>query len=93
MRVLIAEDDTDIRELLHDLLQHKGRSVSAARDGEEAWRIFEESRSILHELGDTDAADQVLNGLGQVAGFRGDYVGARACFERVIAVEPDGIIV
>jgi DNA-binding response OmpR family regulator len=41
MRVLIAEDDTDIRELLHDLLQHKGRSVIAARDGEEAWRIFE----------------------------------------------------
>ena len=42
MRVLIAEDDTDIRELLHDLLQHKGRSVIAARDGEEAWRIFAE---------------------------------------------------
>src|SRR5437588_8477488 len=42
MRVLIAEDDTDIRELLQDLLQHKGRSVIAARDGEEAWQVFQD---------------------------------------------------
>src|SRR4029450_13308838 len=42
MRVLIAEDDTDIRELLHDLLRHKSRQVTAARDGQEAWQIFQE---------------------------------------------------
>jgi DNA-binding response OmpR family regulator len=42
MRVLIAEDDTDIRELLHDLLLHKSRQVTAARDGQEAWQIFQE---------------------------------------------------
>lgn len=42
MRVLIAEDDTDIRELLQDLLQQKGRIVTATRDGEEAWRVFQQ---------------------------------------------------
>ena len=41
MRVLIAEDDADIRELLYDLLQHRGRSVVVTRDGQEAWEVFQ----------------------------------------------------
>ena len=41
MRVLIAEDDTDIRELLYDLLQHRGRSIVVTRDGQEAWEVFQ----------------------------------------------------
>src|SRR5438876_9567246 len=42
MRVLIAEDDVGIRELLHDLIERQGNSVVVARDGEEAWSLFNE---------------------------------------------------
>jgi CheY-like chemotaxis protein len=40
MRVLIAEDDAGIRDLLHDLIERQGRSVTVARDGDEAWAMF-----------------------------------------------------
>jgi CheY-like chemotaxis protein len=43
MRVLIAEDDAGIRDLLHDLIERQGQSVTLARDGEEAWGLFEET--------------------------------------------------
>jgi len=42
MRVLIAEDDTGIRDLLHDLIERQGHTVTVARDGEEAWGLFTE---------------------------------------------------
>src|SRR5438094_10367094 len=42
MRVLIAEDDVGIRELLHDLIERQGNSAVVARDGEEAWSLFKE---------------------------------------------------
>src|SRR6266851_4576388 len=42
MRVLIAEDDVGIRDLLHDLIVRQGQAVTLARDGEEAWNIFKE---------------------------------------------------
>jgi DNA-binding response OmpR family regulator len=42
MRVLIAEDDAGIRDLLHDLIERQGQVVTLARDGEEAWALFRE---------------------------------------------------
>src|ERR1700716_4238767 len=42
MRVLIAEDDAGIRDLLHDLIERQGLAVTVARDGEEAWGLFEQ---------------------------------------------------
>jgi DNA-binding response OmpR family regulator len=42
MRVLIAEDDAGIRDLLHDLIERQGQVVTLARDGEEAWTLFRE---------------------------------------------------
>jgi DNA-binding response OmpR family regulator len=42
MRVLIAEDDVGIRELLHDLIERQGNTAVVARDGEEAWTLFNE---------------------------------------------------
>jgi DNA-binding response OmpR family regulator len=42
MRVLIAEDDPGIRDLLHDLIERQGHAVTVARDGEEAWGLFEQ---------------------------------------------------
>lgn len=41
MRILIAEDDRTSREILAALLGKFGHEVVAARDGEEAWRVFE----------------------------------------------------
>src|SRR5215207_4184489 len=42
MRVLIAEDDVGIRDLLCDMIERQGHSVVATRDGEEAWSVFRE---------------------------------------------------
>src|SRR5262245_13091045 len=42
MRVLIADDDPISRRLLERTLQQWGYEVVAARDGGEAWRLFEE---------------------------------------------------
>jgi sigma-B regulation protein RsbU (phosphoserine phosphatase) len=42
MRVLIADDDPVSRHLLARTLAGWGYEVSAARDGTEAWRLFEE---------------------------------------------------
>jgi CheY-like chemotaxis protein len=40
VRVLIAEDDIDIRELLLDTLERQGYAGETARDGQEAWEMF-----------------------------------------------------
>jgi len=40
MRVLIAEDDIGIRDLLIDLVQRQGHTTLPTHDGEEAWSIF-----------------------------------------------------
>jgi DNA-binding response OmpR family regulator len=42
MRVLIAEDDVGIRDLLFDLIEHQGHTTATTRDGEEAWIAFRE---------------------------------------------------
>jgi len=42
MRVLIAEDDEAIRDLVRDLIGRQGHAVTVARDGEEAWGLFEQ---------------------------------------------------
>lgn len=45
MRVLIAEDDAAIRDLLFDVIERQGHSVVATRDGQEAWTVFQEQGS------------------------------------------------
>jgi sigma-B regulation protein RsbU (phosphoserine phosphatase) len=42
MRVLIADDDPISRRLLQRTLQQWGYEVTVARDGNEAWKLFEE---------------------------------------------------
>ncbi len=41
MNILIADDDPVSRRLLQNYLQKWGYEVTAARDGAEAWRLFE----------------------------------------------------
>jgi DNA-binding response OmpR family regulator len=43
-RVLVAEDDTRIREGLVDLLESEGYAVTAAGDGQAAWQLLENER-------------------------------------------------
>ena len=44
MKILIAEDDADTREALTEVLTMEGFTVAAAADGNEALRLFRESR-------------------------------------------------
>ena len=41
MRILIAEDDNDIRAVLELAVASLGYEVRSARDGQEAWQLFE----------------------------------------------------
>jgi two-component system sensor histidine kinase EvgS len=41
LTVLIAEDEHEIREHLATFLRKEGLDVQAARNGEEAWKLFE----------------------------------------------------
>jgi CheY-like chemotaxis protein len=41
MRVLVAEDDADIRDLLEIAVASLDHDVRSARDGQEAWEIFQ----------------------------------------------------
>lgn len=43
-RILIIDDDQDIRESLEDILEMEGYHVLSARDGAEALRVLEEGR-------------------------------------------------
>ncbi|MBK7349361.1 MAG: response regulator [Gemmatimonadetes bacterium] len=44
MRILIAEDDTTSRLVLERTLKKLGYGVLAARDGAEAWQLYEQER-------------------------------------------------
>ena len=41
MRVLVAEDDADIRDLLEIAVASLNHEVRSARDGREAWELFQ----------------------------------------------------
>src|SRR5690554_5864530 len=41
MNILIAEDERDLLELLHDNISREGHTVFVADNGREAWEIFE----------------------------------------------------
>jgi DNA-binding response OmpR family regulator len=58
-RVLVVDDDPDIRGLLRELLDRRGFDVTEARDGQEALRVFFTERPDLVVL---DVAMPVLDG-------------------------------
>lgn len=47
MRILIADDDSVIRRLIQRVLQKEGLPMLIAKDGQEAWRIYQEERPEL----------------------------------------------
>jgi CheY-like chemotaxis protein len=66
-KVLIAEDNPVNRELLRELLESRGYSVTEASDGQEALKLLEESRPDLLLL---DLDMPVLDGFGAVRKIR-----------------------
>ena len=53
MRVLLVEDDFVIRELVAEILSHRGHEVSTCSDAESAWQLCQEAPllAVRHGLG------------------------------------------
>ena len=49
-RVLIAEDNEDIRDIVEAIFMARGDHVTLARDGEEAWKLYQEQKGELSVL-------------------------------------------
>jgi two-component system cell cycle response regulator CpdR len=62
MRILLAEDDRIVRELVVEMLQDAGHEVAAAGNGAEALRMLLESGTAGFDLLLTDIAMPVMNG-------------------------------
>lgn len=63
-RILVADDDPDIRQLLHEFLTREGYRVSTAAHGEEALGLVEQTRPHLVLL------DLVMQGMSGLAVLR-----------------------
>ena len=46
IKILIADDENDLRKLLYDQLTEAGYSVVEASDGKKAYEVFESEKSI-----------------------------------------------
>ena len=46
-KILIVDDSSSVRRLIHDLLEEHGLQVICAENGEQAWQLFQQERPIL----------------------------------------------
>jgi two-component system cell cycle response regulator len=67
IRILVAEDNAVNRELLRELLEARGYSVSEACDGQEALQMLEQ---VMPELLLLDIGMPVLDGFGVIRRIR-----------------------
>jgi CheY-like chemotaxis protein len=77
--VLVAEDETPVRELICDVLRLHGYTVLEARNGEEALQIAERHQGLIHLL----IVDVVMSGLpasSLVERLTADRPGAKAFY-------------
>ncbi len=72
MKILIADDDAVMRQLLTGLLGKWGHDVAEARDGEEAWRIVEKDAGI--RLGILDWFMPELSGIQLTKRIRDNHI-------------------
>jgi two-component system cell cycle response regulator CpdR len=63
MRILIVDDDPDLRDLVTDMLEGAGHEPVAAANGAEALRILHDSGAAGFDLLFTDIMMPVMNGL------------------------------
>ena len=68
--VLIVDDDADIREVIHALLEDEGYHVEEARNGEEALHLLK--KAPYHFVVLLDLRMPVLDGLGVIAAVSKD---------------------
>lgn len=66
-RILVVDDDADVRELIRELLERAGADVREAQDGREALRVLYEARPELILL---DVAMPDLDGWGTLERIR-----------------------
>lgn len=59
-RILVVDDDMDIREMLREILDQLGHVVLVARDGVEGFSLFQKARA---DLGIFDVDMPRMNGL------------------------------
>ena len=71
-RILVAEDNPDIREIIQDLFETRGHKIFLAEDGAEAWRICQEPNSNLSLLL-TDIDMPRMNGIELIERVKKDY--------------------
>jgi len=60
MKILVTDDDRDIRETLHQLLSHRGHDVSLASDGDECLTI---ANDVAHDLVFLDVMMPYMDGM------------------------------
>ena len=74
MRILVVDDNGDLRETLQFLLQRHGYSVNTARDGHEALRMH---RFNAYQVLVTDIYMPLSDGLETIQAFRRESPGMR----------------
>lgn len=68
LKIVVADDERDTREFLHEYLSHLGHEVRSAADG---FQLVETCRAFAPELIVTDYAMPGLDGLAAVARLDG----------------------
>ena len=77
--ILLAEDETEVRELVREALRRGGYAVLEARDGEEALRLAENYGGTIHLL-ITDVVMPNLSGPELAARLRGSRPGLKIIY-------------
>jgi DNA-binding response OmpR family regulator len=85
-RVLVVEDDPDIRDALAEALESQGYEVDRARDGADALRV---ARARVPDVILLDLMMPVMNGWAFRAAQRGDRALADIPVIVISAVDPD----
>jgi CheY-like chemotaxis protein len=91
MKILIAEDDEDIRSLLREVLEGEGHQCEVAANGEDAMRLFE--RGNQFELLISDYRMPRADGIGLIRWCREKQIQLPVIFLSAsrIALSPDSI--
>lgn len=84
MRVLIVEDQEDIRDLFGQVIRASGHQVQACADGESGWRAYEKAPYHLILL-DWELGSGVMNGLQLCRKVRSDRHGDRCVIIMITA--------
>lgn len=77
--VLIADDEADVREVLHDKLRQEGFSVWLAADGQEALELYRNHRETI-DVALLDVCMPGLDGPQTLAALRKVTPRVRCCF-------------